>query len=147
MSDPKGLAGAKKIPMCCIPPAVELEMGAAMAEGGIKYGAHNWRNSGGVCATTYVAAARRHLIAWMMGEDLDPHSGGGISHLTKAMASLAVLRDAQMHGEMIDNRPPPSPPEMIDQITAAYLDMLPVAAAAVADADIEIDFDFDMEDK
>lgn len=46
----------------------------------------------------------RHLMAWWEGQDLDPDSG--LSHISKAMASLAVLRDCQIGGNAIDDRPP-----------------------------------------
>jgi hypothetical protein len=46
----------------------------------------------------------RHLISYWEGEDIDPDSG--MSHLTKAMCSLAVWRDAQMQNMETDDRPP-----------------------------------------
>ncbi|WP_138469167.1 dATP/dGTP diphosphohydrolase domain-containing protein [Poseidonocella sp. HB161398] len=135
--DPKQGAGAAKVPMAVVPWAVVLEMAAAMGEGGIKYGPHNWRASGGVCASTYLAACFRHLIAFAMGEDLDPDTlaedgGGGVSHLAKMMASAAVLRDAMLHGTATDDRPAASPPDIIREITAAYCGLIPRAEAARA---------------
>jgi len=108
-----------------------------MGEGAIKYGAHNWRTSGGVVASTYVNACLRHLLAFAMGEDIDPDTAGedgqgGFSHLAKLIASAAVLRDAQLHGAATDDRPPKSDPALIAQITAAYQAMRPRAEAARA---------------
>lgn len=133
--DPKQGAGQKKIPLSVIPPAVLLELGAAMGEGAIKYGPHNWRCSGGVVVSTYLNGCLRHLLAYAMGEDTDPDTAapdgsGGVSHLVKAMASAAVLRDAILHGVAIDDRPPASPPGLIADLTAAYLGMVPRAMAA-----------------
>ena len=133
--DPKGAAGAAKVPLSVVPPAVLLEMGAAMGEGAIKYGPHNWRASGGVVASTYVNACLRHLLAFMMGEDVDPDTvapdgTGGVSHLVKMMASAAVLRDAQLHGVAADDRPAPSPPALIDAMNATYRGLTLRATAA-----------------
>lgn len=77
-----------------------------MLEGALKYGRHNWREVP-VRAGVYYDAALRHLMAWWEGEDEDPDSG--VHHVTKAIASLVVLRDALMRGAAEDDRPPPSP--------------------------------------
>lgn len=133
--DPKRTAGSVKLPMAVLPWAVILELSAAMGEGAIKYDPHNWRESGGVCASTYLAGCFRHLIAYALGEDIDPDTlapdgSGGVSHLTKLMASAAVLRDATLHGVAHDDRPPPSPPDLIQQLTAAYTGLVPGAREA-----------------
>ena len=106
MSDPKGAAGAAKVPFAMLPWAVIAEMALGHGEGGVKYGPHNWRESGGVNASTYRAAAMRHLVADMLGEEIDPDSG--LPHIVKAMCSLAVLRDARIHGVAIEDGPPAS---------------------------------------
>ena len=51
-------------------------------------------------------AAMRHLMSWWEGEDTDPDSG--MSHVTKAITSLVVLRDAMIQGMCTDDRPPRS---------------------------------------
>lgn len=109
-NDPKQEAGMRKVPFQTLPMAVLAEMAVAHGEGAAKYGRHNWRE-GRVIASTYYGATLRHLCAWIEGEDIDPDSG--LSHLTKAMTSLAVLRDAQIQGTAIDDRPRPSPPDLI----------------------------------
>ena len=76
------------------------------AEGAAKYGRHNYR-AVGVRASVYYDATMRHLMRWWEGEDNDPDSG--LSHVTKAIASLAVLRDATLQGKLQDDRPPSSP--------------------------------------
>ena len=84
------------------------EVGVGMLEGSIKYGRHNYRAIG-VRAEVYYDAARRHIDAWWEGEDIDPDSG--LSHITKAICSLVVLRDAMIQGKLFDDRPPPTPLE------------------------------------
>lgn len=112
-SNPKDAVGVGKIPMSCVPSLPMQEVGVAMYEGARKYGRHNWRASG-TRASVYYDAAMRHLMAWWEGENLDPDSG--LPHITKAMATLLVLRDAQMFGGQtdqetyIDDRPPKHSP-------------------------------------
>lgn len=103
--NPKHYAGAKKVPFGDTPAIVEAELSVAMHEGAHKYGAFNYRKDK-VRASDYFAAARRHLTQWYeLGEDVDSESG--LSHLVKAMACLAVIRDAEINGMVIDDRPPP----------------------------------------
>jgi hypothetical protein len=45
-----------------------------------------------------------HIIQWWEGEDVDADSG--LSHITKAIASLTVLRDAMIQDMLTDDRPP-----------------------------------------
>lgn len=119
-ADPKQEAGQAKAPFHALPFAVVAEMAVAHGEGALKYGRHNWR-SGEVLASTYYAAALRHIFAWVEGEDTDPDSG--LSHLVKAMASLAVLRDAQIQGRALDDRPQPSPPGLMANLNHASGEM------------------------
>lgn len=79
-----------------------------MLEGGIKYGRHNYRVIG-VRGSVYYDATRRHIDAWWEGQDVDPDSG--LNHITKAICSLVVLRDAMIQGKFTDDRPPPTPEE------------------------------------
>jgi len=95
-TNPKDAFGSQKVGLSCVPMTVVLELATAMREGVQKYGRYNWRESG-VRSSVYFDAAIRHLFAWWEGEEIDPDSG--ISHLTKAIASLAVLRDGQMQSE------------------------------------------------
>lgn len=89
--------------MSVLPANVILEVGLALFEGARKYGRHNYR-AVGVRSSVYYDATMRHLMAWWEGQDVDPDSG--ISHITKAIASLVVLRDAMMQDKMEDDRPP-----------------------------------------
>lgn len=89
-----------------VPFTVLLEVGAAMVEGARKYGRHSFRTAP-VRATDYVDATFGHIACWMEGEDIDDESG--LSHITKAIASLVVLRDAMIVGTLEDDRPPSTP--------------------------------------
>lgn len=102
-SNPKDVVGIKKVPFTTVPMNVTAEIGLAMMEGALKYGRHNYRAIG-VRTSVYIDAALRHISAFWEGQDIDPDSG--ISHITKAMACLIVLRDSQMIGNEIDDRPP-----------------------------------------
>ncbi|AUV61775.1 endolysin; inhibits RNA polymerase [Pseudomonas phage Bjorn] len=75
-------------------------------EGALKYGRHNYRAIG-VRASIYYDATQRHLTAWWEGEDLDPESR--LSHITKAISSLTVLRDSMIRENWTDDRPPATP--------------------------------------
>lgn len=102
-TNPKDAVGIRKVPVSTVPANVIQEIGLAMLEGALKYGRHNYRVTG-VRASVYYDAAMGHLMSWWEGEDLDPDSG--LSHITKALASLTVLRDAMARGMLTDDRPP-----------------------------------------
>jgi Domain of unknown function (DUF5664) len=101
-SNPKDALGILKTPFSTIPMTVMAELGVAMLEGALKYGKHNFRSIG-VCATVYTDAAMRHITSFLEGEDID--SDSGLSHLTKAIASLTVLRDGMINDKWVDDRP------------------------------------------
>lgn len=102
-SNPKDLVGVKKVSYSVIPETVIAEIAVAMMEGARKYARHNYRVAG-VKASVYFDAARRHLAKWWEGQDIDPDSG--VHEITKAIASLVVLRDAMIQGKYSDDRPP-----------------------------------------
>jgi hypothetical protein len=101
--NPKDAVGSKKAPLSTISRRVLHELGLAMLEGECKYWRHNYRASK-VRAMVYLDAHDRHISAWIEGQDIDPASG--LSHLVKAMACLAIVRDAQLYDSLIDDRPP-----------------------------------------
>lgn len=117
-TNPKDAVGIKKVPISCVPMGVMMELGVAMMEGARKYGRHNYREAG-VRASVYVdAACGRHMpLWWDFGQDIDPDSG--LSHVTKAIASLTVLRDGMMMKNWIDDRPPPLPIELYFELQKA----------------------------
>lgn len=105
-SNPKDSVGIKKVPFSTVPAPVIAEVGLAMLEGGRKYGRHNYRAIG-IRASVYYDACLRHLTAWWEGENIDPDSG--LSHLTKAIACLVVMKDAINLEKWSDDRPPKYP--------------------------------------
>lgn len=102
-TNPKDAVGIAKVPMSVLPAEVVMETGLALMEGGRKYGRHNFREAG-VRYSVYYDACFRHLMAWWEGEDIDKDSG--LSHVTKAIAGLMVLRDSMIIGNATDDRPP-----------------------------------------
>lgn len=104
-TNPKDAFGIKKASLSCVSSPVLMELGIAMQEGACKYGRHNYRVIG-VRGSVYYDATMRHIMSWWEGEDIDPDSG--LSHITKAIASLVVLRDAMIQGKFTDDRPPKS---------------------------------------
>jgi hypothetical protein len=102
-TNPKDGCGIKKTPLSVLPAQVLLECGLALYEGDRKYGRSNYRVAG-VRASVYYDAAFRHLMEWWEGVDIDNDSG--ISHVTKAIAGLMVLRDSMLNGNWTDDRPP-----------------------------------------
>jgi hypothetical protein len=102
-TNPKDAVGIAKVPRSTLPARPLAEAGLAMLEGALKYGRHNYR-AVGVRASVYYDAVGRHLDAWWEGQDVDPDSG--LSHIAKAIAGLAVLRDSMLQGNWVDDRPP-----------------------------------------
>lgn len=103
--NPKKSCGAKKIPLHLVPPTLTLGAARGLKEGADKYGPYNWREAG-VDTNTYTGAMLRHLLAYMDGEDVDPESKVGKTHLEGIAACCAILMDAGPLGKLEDNRPP-----------------------------------------
>lgn len=101
-TNPKDIAAISKVPYTRVPFPVLAEAAVALHEGALKYGGYNWREAG-VQASVYIDAVGRHLSAWFEGEDIDPESG--LSHVTKAIAGLMVLRDGMIANNWVDDRP------------------------------------------
>lgn len=113
-TNPKDGVGIRKWrQFATVPMTVVTEVGVALLEGHMKgYGRHNYRVAG-VRASVYVDAAMGHIAQWWEGEDID--SDSRLSHVTKAIASLVVLRDAMIQSKMVDDRPPKA---NLDQVRA-----------------------------
>lgn len=126
--DPKGAAGALKTPLHLIPPVASAAVARVHAHGAAKYGAYNWR-SNQICTTTYIAAMKRHLDAYLDGEDLDPESGE--PHIAHIAASCNILLDAGNHGTLVDDRPPRKPAKTEEEDLAAKLDRLRKSGSSV----------------
>lgn len=137
-TNPKMAIGVAKVPISCVPTHVIQEIGIGMMEGGLKYGRHNYRVAG--CrSSVYYDATMRHLMSWWEGQDIDPDSG--LSHISKAMASLAVLRDCQISGNAIDDRPPTIDKEYtlkLNELAKALILKYPEPKAAFTISDTKI---------
>lgn len=104
-NNPKTRFGMTKPNPFVVPPASILYQSLAMMEGARKYGPYNWRENK-VTASIYVAAAMRHLMQWMDGQDNDDNPGGsGKPHIGHALACLGIIADATETGNLIDDRP------------------------------------------
>lgn len=112
-TNPKDAVGTKKVPMSCVPSVVMAEVGLGMMEGARKYGRHNYR-AAGIRASVYYDAALRHLFQWWEGEDIDVDSN--LSHITKAIATLVVLRDGMLTNTWTDDRPPQIVPGWMNEL-------------------------------
>lgn len=105
--DPKALQ-PKKPAIHYVPAALLKECSDALEEGRIKYGTAKWRETK-TESMTYLGGALRHIFAYIEGEDIDPDSITGKTHLAGAIASLAILVDCIAAGTIVDNRPPKGP--------------------------------------
>jgi len=136
-TNPKDAVGCKKVSWTVLPFVVLGEVALAIFEGARKYGKFNWRKKG-VRASIYIdAVIGRHLAAWWEGEDIDKESG--VSHLSKAIAGLMILRDAQIRGMMTDDRPPGTRDfvRIQNRAASAIIDRHPVAEEPVTHADAD----------
>lgn len=116
-TNPKDAVGTAKVPCSTVPVRVVGEVGLAMLEGALKYGRHNYRVAGVRASVYYDAVVMRHLGPWWEGQDIDPASG--LSHVTKAIAGLMVLRDSMLQGNWVDDRPPAaSDQNWVDELNA-----------------------------
>jgi hypothetical protein len=120
--NPKDAIGASKAPLSTLEAQVVHEIALGMFEGECKYWRHNYIASR-VRAMVYVDAHDRHMSAWKSGQDIDPDSG--LSHLVKAMACLHIIRAAEIHGSLIDDRPPANPdPDWMRKLDAKALEIV-----------------------
>jgi len=137
-TNPKDAIGIKKAPMSVLPQNVLAEVGLALLEGALKYGRHNYR-SAGVRASVYFDALHRHTAAFWEGEDTDPDSG--LSHVTKAIATLVVLRDSMLRGNWTDDRPPACEPgwqRALNELAAALIEKYPNPVPAHVQRDYQL---------
>lgn len=78
------------------------EMALAFMWGEKKYNRYNYTQ--GFESHRLVAAAMRHLCEYQNGEDLDPESTIGSSHLGHALACIAMLLHCEELGTLTDTR-------------------------------------------
>lgn len=142
-SNPKDGIGIRKWrQFVTVPFTVIAEVGVAMLEGGLKYSRHNYRVAG-VRASVYVDAAIGHIMQWWEGEDLDPDTN--LSHITKAIASLVVLRDAMIQDMLNDDRPPKAKLGKVrndlQSVVNNMFEKYPDPKSAVTEVDVHADKD------
>lgn len=101
-TNPKDLLGIKKVPLDLVPDTAIIHMAMAFKDGAKKYGPYNWREKK-VSASIYAAAIARHKAQWYNGEDKDKISN--VKHLASIMACCAILIDAEVCGNLIDDKP------------------------------------------
>lgn len=80
-------------------------VGRVLTFGAQKYAAHNWR--GGIATSRLYAAAMRHLLASLNGEDVDAESGE--DHMYHAGCCLMFLAWMKTHRPDLDDRWRPVP--------------------------------------
>ena len=83
------------------PYAIE-QLSQVLTFGARKYAAHNWRK--GLHKSRLIAAALRHLFAYLRGEDKDPETG--LSHAAHAMCCCMFLLGLAHRSELDDRFKP-----------------------------------------
>jgi hypothetical protein len=101
--NPKDLFGNKKVPLSLLAPVAQIEGSMAMEDGAYKYGPYNWREHP-VQARIYIDALKRHVMSWEDGEEFS--GDAQVHHLGHVIACASILLDAQMTGNLIDDRKP-----------------------------------------
>ena len=124
-SNPKDVIGIRKVPFSVLPTPVLWEASLGMMEGALKYGRHNYRAIG-VRSSVYYDATQRHLTDWWEGQDIDPASK--LHHISKAISSLMVLRDAQIRGMAEDDRPPATDPTFLEEMNKRASELVDIHA-------------------
>uniref|UniRef100_A0AAU6VZE6 dATP/dGTP diphosphohydrolase N-terminal domain-containing protein n=2 Tax=unclassified bacterial viruses TaxID=12333 RepID=A0AAU6VZE6_9VIRU len=102
VGNPKVGAASKKYSLRYMPLSANIEANRALENGAEKYGLCNWRDTN-VKASVYIDAALRHIAQWQEGQE--NASDSDVHNLGHAMASLAIIIDAQAQGVLIDDRP------------------------------------------
>lgn len=77
-----------------------VKVAQVMTFGKRKYSAHNWR--GGFVWSRPLAAAARHIYAYIGGEDKDPETG--LSHLAHACCCLFFILEFEETRPDLDDR-------------------------------------------
>lgn len=99
-ANPKDVAGSQKLPLSLWPAVATAEGSLALLNGACKYGQANWRRVP-IRMSVYLDAILRHVSAVAEGGWRDEE---GVTHLGSALASLAIVLDAEAAGTLIDDR-------------------------------------------
>lgn len=100
-TNPKEIFASTKLPLHLWPTTATALGCLGLMEGGLKYGAQNFRDSG-IRASVYYTALLGHMAAWWETEELTPDAG--LPHLANALANLAIIVDAIATGTFVDDR-------------------------------------------
>lgn len=98
--NPKKAYGDKKPPLHLLPLAGMVHQSLAHMDGNLKYGFENWNDSK-VEKLTYIGAALRHLELYKYGETHARDTG--VHNLGAVMGCCAILLDAELNGNLIDD--------------------------------------------
>lgn len=114
-TNPKDALSGSKLPLEMWP-ATATAMGAlGLLDGATRYGQNNYRAIG-ARASVYIGALKRHLEAYMEGEECSADSG--VPHLASILANAAILVDCTAKGNLVDDRAfPGGYLEMVDGLT------------------------------
>jgi hypothetical protein len=101
MSNNEGLKfDSGKSDVSLLSPVALIKIAQVMDFGKKKYAAHNWRK--GLAWSRCIAAAMRHIFAYLGGEDKDPESG--LSHLAHAGCCIMFLLEFEETRKDLDDR-------------------------------------------
>jgi hypothetical protein len=89
-----------KPPLDLVPTELIRQVADVMAFGAGKYARFDWR--GGGSRSDYAAAAMRHILAWLDGEEYADDSE--LSHLAHAAACMGILLQWEKDGVGEDDR-------------------------------------------
>lgn len=102
-TNPKDIVAINKLDMSLFPETAIAYGALGMTEGSCKYGGYNYR-PGGVLASVYIGALKRHIAKYYNGEWEDDKTN--VPHLASALCCIAILIDAHECGVLRDDRPP-----------------------------------------
>lgn len=100
-ANPKDAIGRGKLPLDLWPASATAFGAVGLKEGELKYGRNNFR-AAHVAASVYIAALKRHLDAYMEGENTA--SDSVVPHLANILANAAILVDATVNKTLVDDR-------------------------------------------
>ena len=99
----EGQSGADKYDqgkprMDLLDPYAMEQLAAVLTFGAKKYAAHNWRK--GISKSRLIAAALRHIFAYLGGQDKDPETE--MSHIAHAMCCCMFLLGLESRADLDD---------------------------------------------
>lgn len=102
MSETMQIRGVKfdqdKPRMDLLDPHAMEQLAKVLTFGANKYAAHNWRK--GLSKSRLLAAALRHLFAYLGGQDTDPETG--LSHAAHAMCCCMFILGLEHRADLDD---------------------------------------------